>query len=207
MQINERLTQARQQKGLTQQQVADQLHVARQTVSGWENARAYPDIASLITLSTLYGLSLDELLKEDKDMIESIKEQALAVKQAKRARLTTIILDVGLLVILIGRELSLPAFQMSNFTGFLISLLLLVNLFAMSYNTANYQRVVGEAAPRLPMPIRVIAVAVLSVVLSVVFYLRDGWGDETITIMITAIILVPLILWLRTKRLEKRQNK
>lgn len=207
MQINERLTQARQQKGLTQQQVADQLHVARQTVSGWENARAYPDIASLLTLSTLYGLSLDELLKEDKDMVESIKEQALAVKQAKRARITTIILDVGLLMILIGRELSLPAFRMSNFSGFLISLLLLVNLFAMSYNTANYQRVVGEAAPRLPLPIRIVAVTVLAVALAVVFYLRDGWGDETITIMITAIILVPLILWFRTKRLEKQQNK
>lgn len=43
--------------------VAEELNVSRQTISNLENEKSYPDIFSVIELSSLYSISLDDLLK------------------------------------------------------------------------------------------------------------------------------------------------
>ena len=82
--IGEKLRDARNQKGLTQEEVADEIHVSRQTISNWENNRSYPDIISVILLSDLYQMSLDVLLKGDKDMIEHLNESTNIVNSNKK---------------------------------------------------------------------------------------------------------------------------
>ena len=64
----------------TQEQVAERLSVSRQTISNWENEKTYPDIVRVIELSNLYSITLDELLKEDKKMIEYLEESTNVVK-------------------------------------------------------------------------------------------------------------------------------
>ena len=68
MEISERLKAARQSAGMTQDQVAEKIMVSRVTVSHWENGKSLPDIVSLISLSDLYSISLDELVKGDSKM-------------------------------------------------------------------------------------------------------------------------------------------
>lgn len=63
MDIGKRLQQARTSAGLTQEQVADALAVTRQTVSNWENGKTVPDVGSIVDISSLYHISLDDLLK------------------------------------------------------------------------------------------------------------------------------------------------
>ncbi|WP_054660276.1 helix-turn-helix domain-containing protein [Secundilactobacillus kimchicus] len=75
MEVSERLGRARNNQQLTQLEVAQRLHVSRQTISNWETGRSYPDIASLLSLADLYRLSLDSLLKEDAKMIEDVKKK------------------------------------------------------------------------------------------------------------------------------------
>ena len=70
MEIGSKLKDARNSKGLTQEQAAEALGVSRQTISNWENNRSYPDIISVIKMSGLYSVSLDHLLKEEKPMKE-----------------------------------------------------------------------------------------------------------------------------------------
>lgn len=82
--IGEKLRDARNQKGLTQEEVADEIHVSRQTISNCENNRSYPDIISVILLSDLYQMSLDVLLKGDKDMIEHLNESTNIVNSNKK---------------------------------------------------------------------------------------------------------------------------
>lgn len=84
MEIGARLKSARTARGLTQEQVAEKIGVSRQSVSNWENARSYPDIVSVIKLSDLYSVSLDELLKEDADMIKHLDESTNTVKSRNR---------------------------------------------------------------------------------------------------------------------------
>ena len=61
MEIGKQLKEAREKSSLTQEQVAEKVFVSRQTISNWENEKSYPDIVSIIKLSDLYSISLDEL--------------------------------------------------------------------------------------------------------------------------------------------------
>ncbi|MBS4216839.1 helix-turn-helix domain-containing protein [Bacillus sp. FJAT-49711] len=62
MKIGEKLKLRRKKAGLTQEQVAEKMNITRQTLSNWEVGKNYPDIDSIIELSRIYQLSLDELL-------------------------------------------------------------------------------------------------------------------------------------------------
>ena len=63
MEIGKKLKDARMKSGFTQEAVAEKINVSRQTISNWENEKSYPDIISVIELSSLYSISLDDLLK------------------------------------------------------------------------------------------------------------------------------------------------
>ena len=62
MEIGKKLKNARIEAGLTQEKAAEKIDVSRQTISNWENEKSYPDIISVIELSNLYSISLDDLL-------------------------------------------------------------------------------------------------------------------------------------------------
>lgn len=57
------LRQKRKSLNITQQELADQLHVTRQTLSRWENNLSYPNLDTLVALSELLEIPLDTLLK------------------------------------------------------------------------------------------------------------------------------------------------
>lgn len=76
MNIGEKIRNAREENNLTQAQAAESLMVSRQTISSWENGKSLPDILSVIRMSELYKMSLDELLKGDKAMMEKIEKDA-----------------------------------------------------------------------------------------------------------------------------------
>ncbi len=72
MNVGEKLKKRRITLNLTQDKVGEELGVTRQTISNWENGKSYPDIERIISLSELYELSLDELLKGDLDMFNHL---------------------------------------------------------------------------------------------------------------------------------------
>lgn len=100
MEIGKKLKTARMNAGMTQEKVAEEVSVSRQTISNWENEKSYPDIASVIRLSDLYNISLDELLKGDKEMIEHLEESTDIVNSNKKL-IMAIIANVVLMVLLI----------------------------------------------------------------------------------------------------------
>lgn len=53
----------RKKQGLTQQQLADKLHLSNKTISKWESGMGSPDISNLPVLAEALGISVDELLK------------------------------------------------------------------------------------------------------------------------------------------------
>ena len=83
MNIGTKIKEARQTLDITQEQAAEQLLVSRQTVSSWETGKSLPDIVSVIKMSELYHLSLDELLKGDKDMMKKIENDTKLAKIQK----------------------------------------------------------------------------------------------------------------------------
>jgi len=75
MKFGEKLKDARLKAELTQETVAKQIGVSRQSLSNWENDRTYPDLASVLKLSDLYGLSLDDLLRHDMELRRNMEQK------------------------------------------------------------------------------------------------------------------------------------
>ncbi len=76
------LKELRKEKGLTQEQLAEQMGVARRTVSRWETGMNMPDLDLLIELSDLYETDLREILsgeRKSEKMNEELKETVLQV--------------------------------------------------------------------------------------------------------------------------------
>ena len=75
MEIGNQIKKYRAELKLSQEELADKIFVTRQTISNWENEKNYPDIKSLVMLSSLFGISLDQLVKGDlEEMKEQVKE-------------------------------------------------------------------------------------------------------------------------------------
>ena len=98
MNIGSKIKKSRTEAKITQEQAAEALGTSRQTISNWENEKSYPDILSVIKLSDLYKVSLDELLKGDIKMIRHLAESTNVVTSNKK--LLTMIALNGLLLIL-----------------------------------------------------------------------------------------------------------
>ena len=88
--LNEKIVYYRKKNMLTQEELAYQLNVSRQTVTKWETGTIYPNIEYLIKLSNLFGVSIDYLVKEDDCLtLEThkieISELACFLVKAKKA--------------------------------------------------------------------------------------------------------------------------
>ncbi len=97
MNVGQKLKNARLAVNLTQEVVAEKIGISRQTLSSWENNKSYPDIVSTISLSDLYAISLDELLKGDDKMIEHLEKSTDTV--GARQKFTKLFLVISYLVI------------------------------------------------------------------------------------------------------------
>ncbi len=94
MNIGKRIHEIRQQKNITQEQLAKDLAISRQAVSKWESGKAIPDIENLMYISNLYDVSLDELIKGD----ERVGKKLVADAGAKEWHKLSIVFFVALLV-------------------------------------------------------------------------------------------------------------
>ncbi|NKC60443.1 helix-turn-helix transcriptional regulator [Vagococcus fluvialis] len=61
--------------------------VSKKTISNWETGKTTPDLESLLRLSDLFNLSLDELIKGDKEIMEKIKKDTDTVTSNKKIAL------------------------------------------------------------------------------------------------------------------------
>lgn len=61
----DKLIQLRKKAGWSQEELAEQMNVTRQSVSKWEGAQSVPDLEKMIRLSKLFGVSTDYLLKDE----------------------------------------------------------------------------------------------------------------------------------------------
>lgn len=98
MELSGQLKKQRQAQGLTQQALADQLHVTRQTVSRWENGSTYPNLDTLVELSERLSISLDKLLKSDEVPVVPIVHQISRDVQLKRRYRRWLTAIIGLII-------------------------------------------------------------------------------------------------------------
>lgn len=99
--FSERLKKEREKKGWSQAELAEKIHVSRQSVSKWETGKNYPSIEVIIDLSDLFGITIDELLRSDEELKEKVIQDSkqLAYPKWKVLFDSVFLLGVFLLVI------------------------------------------------------------------------------------------------------------
>ncbi|WP_086315259.1 hypothetical protein A5821_002701 [Enterococcus sp. 7F3_DIV0205] len=95
MNIGDKIKEQRLKKELTQEQLSDLLNVSRSTVSSWEVGRNYPDLETIVAISDLFGISLDNLLREDTEMAKDLSKKVKWNKYYKR-----ILIVIGILAVI-----------------------------------------------------------------------------------------------------------
>ena len=78
------LKELRREKGITQEQLAEQLNVSGRTVSRWETGSNMPDISILVELAELHGVTIPEIIdgeRKSENMNKEVKETALALSE------------------------------------------------------------------------------------------------------------------------------
>ena len=94
MELNEQIKKYRTEMNIFQEELAEKIYVTRQSISNWENGKTYPDIHSLLLLSSLFGISLDQLVKGDIEIMkEEIKKEEIA-KTNRYGKIYTIMLII-----------------------------------------------------------------------------------------------------------------
>lgn len=122
------LRELRKEKGLTQEQLAEKVSVARRTVSRWETGSNLPDLDILIELSDFYEVDLRELLngertvdKMDKELKETVLEVA-EYSNAEKQQSTKIVMIyflLGITSLVVNAIVNLMEFDETFLTGFI----------------------------------------------------------------------------------------
>lgn len=95
LKFGEIISKKRSDKGLTQEELATELFVTRQTISRWERGHSYPTIDTLVTLSQLLDFSLDYALLGDEEMVVKVSKEQKNARKNKR-----IVSFIGIFIIL-----------------------------------------------------------------------------------------------------------
>lgn len=134
MELGQRLKDLRNKHNITQEEFADKLYVSRQTVSSWENDKSYPDIHSLLMISELFKISLDDLVKGDIEIMEEKINQSEISSFKKDSNIFGVLLIICILT----------AIPMSRFFGIVGDIIWLIVFAITIYYGIRIEKVKKE---------------------------------------------------------------
>lgn len=81
MEFSEKIFALRKSNDMTQEQLAEELNVSRQSISKWESGQATPELEKIIAMSRIFGVTTDYLLKPSEIDELSVKTEILEKQQ------------------------------------------------------------------------------------------------------------------------------
>lgn len=112
MELGNKIKYYRGEKELYQEELAERVYVSRQTISNWENNKSYPDINSIVLLSEIFEISIDNLIKVD---VEQMKKE-INSEEVKKLNFYATMMGILMLVALI---LLMPMLKFIGLYGFI----------------------------------------------------------------------------------------
>ena len=138
MEVAKRIREERERSGISQEELARQIFVSRQTVSNWETGKTCPDVQSLLLMSNLFGVSVDSLVRGDAETmskaIENYELERYKIRMSMAVAAGLILLGAVMMAILVarGEDLHSPLF--------VLAVLVLVASVAVSYIAERIER-------------------------------------------------------------------
>lgn len=114
MELHTQIKKYRANMNLSQEELAEKVYVTRQTISNWENSKNYPDIHSLLLLSSLFNISLDQLIKGDIEIMRKEIDKSGLSKFNRDGTIFTVLLLLSILSVV-------PLSAFLSYYGLLIS--------------------------------------------------------------------------------------
>ena len=121
------LKKLRNEKGLTQEQIAEKFNVSRRTVTRWETGANMPDLGILVEVADFYDVDLRELFdgerkseRMDKELEQTVKQAAeySNMEKSKAAKVVLVYLVIGTLSLIGNQALMLLDISGTFWTGF-----------------------------------------------------------------------------------------
>ena len=112
MELGNKIKYYRNEKELSQEELAERVYVSRQTISNWENNKSYPDINSIVLLSEVFEISIDNLIKGD---VEQMKKE-INSEEVKKLNFYATMMGILMLVATI---LLMPMLKFIGLYGFI----------------------------------------------------------------------------------------
>ncbi len=94
MEIGRRIKNLRAEHNISQEQLSEKIYVTRQTISSWENDKSYPDLNSLIRMSEVFNITIDNLVKGDIIKMKEIINQEDRKKFSRESTKFTLLIIV-----------------------------------------------------------------------------------------------------------------
>ena len=91
MELGAQIKKYRNEQTLSQEELAERVFVSRQSISNWENGKTYPDIKSLLLLSEVFSVSLDQLVKGDVEIMKKEIDSQELIKFQKDSNMFTVL--------------------------------------------------------------------------------------------------------------------
>ncbi len=145
MELGKQIKKYRNELALSQDALAEKIYVSRQTISNWENDKSYPDVNSLVLLSEVFNVSIDNLIKGD---VEIMKKQVNEEDKREFEKLSQVFGILFLLAIISP----IPLVHFLNFIGIGIWLVLCGVLFYVAiiiekkkkqFNIQTYREIIA----------------------------------------------------------------
>ena len=84
MTLGEKIKAFRNKTGLSQEQLAEKLHVSRQAITKWENDRGTPDINNLQLLASLMNVSVDSLINSPDEVTKVVIKEEINIERFEK---------------------------------------------------------------------------------------------------------------------------
>lgn len=145
IELGKQIKKYRLEAKYSQEELADKVYVSRQTISNWENDKNYPDIKSLVLISDIFHISLDNLIKGDLERMKKEIDKQEYAKFQKNSTIFTILFIVMLI-------LPIPLVMLFKWIGFALYLCLYgvgmfyaiqIEKYKKKYDIQTYREIVA----------------------------------------------------------------
>ena len=200
MSLGEKLLKLRKKKGLSQEEVADILHVTRQTVSKWETDQSMPDFDKVLPICNLYEINTEELfhdevstVREGEDVLEenTIPDQNYNHKKALFTTVAVMLYILSVVVIIFfSTVLRSPIVGVCVFfivIAIATGLLVYIEMTKPLTNEKKKEKVLTREDKLYKRITSVLALFVLAIYL-IVSFLTMAWGVTCILWIVYALL-------------------
>ncbi len=137
--LADKIIQLRKQSGWSQEELAEQVGVSRQSISKWESGQSIPDLNKIIKLSSIFGVSTDYLIKDELE--ELTPENALVPADEISGRLITLDTAMDFMEL---KEETAPKFSLGvSFCVFAPAVLIALMAFQEKFQSAVSEDLAG----------------------------------------------------------------